>query len=1369
MGDVAPNVETSTEAAVGSEDLREEQDERSPAMVADVQSPTPQEWMRHCITHIPCRPWCRYCMAGKGRTRRHRRCRVDRQNEVPVISMDYAALGPRGDIMDGDGVEGDRAHKQLVPFLILEDRISKCIASIAIPSKGASDPYVRSKCIKYIEEWGRTAIVLKCDQENSIKDLRRSIADARIHNTIREDSPKEDHQANGEAEAAVNVVGGQVRTMRAALQGNLGVTLDYRTPALRWMIDYAGVLLTRFQVGEDGRTGYERLKGRRFRKEIVEFGEQVMYEVRPGARKGKLEAKFEIGTYLGLATNSHEAYVADEAGMVHTTKTIKRRPVEERWNAQAVMAVKSLPWDLRPEDPEEDNGEDQEAHQDDNIGEEDQEKHQEGQIEPPSEPEKKRPRSWYITKQLLNKHGFTDGCPGCHAVRTAQYSREHLETCKARIEQAIIQDGDPSGVLLGSAERNMDYDAWLVDQGSRAKVRKTIPGPRAESSVGRAIAEPVQTSSSSGSLSSSTTRRRETLEHDGPQGEASDGKRRRLQAGEGSAAALVAAVDERLGGARVDVAEIYSPPRVTAQAWRMGLRPGNAYDLTVMNEDGEFWDFTKPEHRAKCWKELEKDKPWLVVGSPMCTAYCQLQALSLHKRSPEDVQRMMVRANLHLEFCVAVYRRQLQSGRYFLHEHPDQAKSWRYPAMLALAGEEGVLRLVGHMCPHGMRSKDASGEGLVLKPTGWLTNSREIGHEVAARCSNLEKEYWQEKHRHVQLVSGRAKACQQYPTALCEAILRGLVKQLHVDGRLDAHAPGLVCQVAENMTHPHEDDEADAYPEHAEFQDDVTGLRLDSSKVLAARRLELDFIDRKPLYTEVDESECMEVTGKRPITTRWVDIDKGGGEYRSRWVAREFKTDVTSEYFAATPPWEAVKLLVSLLASQGAGSSSPGRSSRRRTLRDVAAVRRMLEGGGVKLDLIDIKRAHFNARPPKPTYVQLPEERRKPGRCARLQYNLYGTRAAAQAWEEHYSGKLVDAGIRPGRTCPCIFCHDDKAVLVVVHGDDFHILGREADLDWTKGILLQNYELTHRARLGFESGDDKSARVLNRIVTMEDEQIIIEADQRHVEIVVRELGLDEAKGVRTPGIKDPPTSEEIDEALGPAEAKRFRSVAARLNFLASDRPDVQYCVKEGCREMARPTRKSWCGLKRVARYLVNAPRLVQRFARQDLPNEIQAWADSDFAGCGRTRKSTSGGAIRMGSHVLRTWSSTQAVISMSSGEAEFYALLKAASLGLGARSLVEDLGLAMEVGLRTDSSAAKGTALKRGLGKAKHIDTCYLWLQERVANREVWVHKVRTDGNLADLMTKRLDAGRHEELVQALGLEARAGRHWLAPPLAACA
>ena len=135
-----------------------------------------------------------------------------------------------------------------------------------------------------------------------------------------------------------------------------------------------------------------------------------------------------------------------------------------------------------------------------------------------------------------------------------------------------------------------------------------------------------------------------------------------------------------------------------------------------------------------------------------------------------------------------------------------------------------------------------------------------------------------------------------------------------------------------------------------------------------------------------------------------------------------------------------------------------------------------------------------------------------------------------------------------------------------------------------------------------------------------------------------------------------------------------------------------------------------------------------------------------MAVCAMTRPDSLGG------HTIRIWSSTQAVISFRSGEAEYYALIKCGSVGFGLISVLSDMSFAMELVLKTDSAAAKGTASRRGLGKARHIQTCFLWLQERVMARELVIQKVRSDDNLADLLTEHLEVAKHTELSRRLGL-----------------
>ena len=90
------------------------------------------------------------------------------------------------------------------------------------------------------------------------------------------------------------------------------------------------------------------------------------------------------------------------------------------------------------------------------------------------------------------------------------------------------------------------------------------------------------------------------------------------------------------------------------------------------------------------------------------------------------------------------------------------------------------------------------------------------------------------------------------------------------------------------------------------------------------------------------------------------------------------------------------------------------------------------------------------------------------------------------------------------------------------------------------------------------------------------------------------------------------------------------------------------------------------------------------------------WVDTDFAGCKRTRRSTDGGVITLGEHVIESCSLTQAIVALSSGQAQYYGMVKGASMAPGIRSMLVDLGVILKMRLRTDASAAKGIASRRG-------------------------------------------------------------------------
>lgn len=382
---------------------------------------------------------------------------------------------------------------------------------------------------------------------------------------------------------------------------------------------------------------------------------------------------------------------------------------------------------------------------------------------------------------------------------------------------------------------------------------------------------------------------------------------------------------------------------------------------------------------------------------------------------------------------------------------------------------------------------------------------------------------------------------------------------------------------------------------------------------------------------------------------------------------------------------------------------------------------------------------------------------------------MYGTRDASLNWEEEYVRFMKSVGFINGKSSPCLFYHPGKDLRVVVYGDDFTILGAEHHLDWFKNQIKEVYEIDFKARLGPDVGDTKVVRLLNRIIEWKHDGIYMEADPRHAEIIVKHLGLENCVPLSAPNEKINPkhlTEEDVKE-LSKEDASSYRAVAARGNYLSIDRSDVRYAVKELARRMAKPRNIDYKQLIHFGRYLRGRMRVVNKFGYQKNFKIIDVWSDTDHAGCLETRKSTTGGVIMLGKHVIKHWSSTQSIISLSSGEAEYYGCVRAGSHALGLRSMMSDLGVnEKRLRIKTDASVAVSLASRRGLGGIRHVEVNQLWLQEKVNNGTIEVEKVKGETNRADALTKPKDGTSLRQHLQWTDQELTKGRHEYAPKLA---
>ena len=191
-------------------------------------------------------------------------------------------------------------------------------------------------------------------------------------------------------------------------------------------------------------------------------------------------------------------------------------------------------------------------------------------------------------------------------------------------------------------------------------------------------------------------------------------------------------------------------------------------DLTTCDEHGVPWDFSKADRRKAAMDYIKRARPIVVIGSPMCRMFSQIMRIDVKRQGRERYQREFRAAVDHVLFMLEVYDLQAKSGRYFVHEHPQQASSWNLPQVQQFILQNQVYLTTNHLCMFGLTSTDRWGRsGPSKKPTTWMTNSPEIAKELGGKCDG--------SHVHVQLDGGdRTVKSQVYPHRFCDAILKGL-------------------------------------------------------------------------------------------------------------------------------------------------------------------------------------------------------------------------------------------------------------------------------------------------------------------------------------------------------------------------------------------------------------------------------------------------------------------------------------------------------------------------------------------------------------------------------------------------------------------
>ena len=185
---------------------------REAVPIPDVPEPSPQEVARHCLTHLPFRRWCRWCVMARRAGRPHHSLPVFSRS-IPLFVMDDCFIKHSGD---------DRWMTVLVGRLYP----SCALFSVPCSHKGA-EPHVTARLASFLRACGANNITYMCDQEGALKSMMTEALEVSKGRgewlgAVPEHSPVGESASNGRAERSVQRFEDQLMTLLAELEHRLG-------------------------------------------------------------------------------------------------------------------------------------------------------------------------------------------------------------------------------------------------------------------------------------------------------------------------------------------------------------------------------------------------------------------------------------------------------------------------------------------------------------------------------------------------------------------------------------------------------------------------------------------------------------------------------------------------------------------------------------------------------------------------------------------------------------------------------------------------------------------------------------------------------------------------------------------------------------------------------------------------------------------------------------------------------------------------------------------------------------------------------------------------------------------------------------------
>ena len=401
---------------------------------------------------------------------------------------------------------------------------------------------------------------------------------------------------------------------------------------------------------------------------------------------------------------------------------------------------------------------------------------------------------------------------------------------------------------------------------------------------------------------------------------------------------------------------------------------------------------------------------------------------------------------------------------------------------------------------------------------------------------------------------------------------------------------------------------------------------------------------------------------------------------------------------------------------------------------------------------MDVETAFLNAPLEEETYIKPPAGFvLSPGHnCFRLLKALYGLKQSPRAWNNHLNAYLELIGFSKLISDTCVYMkrYDNSLCILAIYVDDLIIAASNNDiLNEVKKLLKNNYIIKDLGPINNILGCHVNQNIILGTITMD--------QSFYIKNILKTFFPDGLNSTEVPmasstilSLNDSPTTDDEKEQMIKFP---YRQAVGSLLWVASGtRPDISYSVSQVARFNSNPGIIHWKAIVKIFRYLQGTINLGIKFSRSDyvnIPNNVTmtGYADSDHGRCIDTRRSITGYIFLMCNGPISWQSKQQSSVALSSMEAEYMALCAATQEAIWLRMILTDFDkLFNETIIIYDDnqSCIDYTRNPTMYKRTKHIDQRYHFVKDQVLLKTITVKKISTDDNIADLLTKPLDAAR---------------------------